>query len=65
MSRPPAHANGTGRSGVPQRIGDFEVIRTLGSGSFGKVKRTSYLGAEVKQSLTVPLFSCETYLDWS
>ena len=36
MSRQPTSSS---RTGVPQRIGDFEVIRTLGSGSFGKVKR--------------------------
>lgn len=26
----------------PQTIGDYEIVRTLGIGSFGKVKRESW-----------------------
>lgn len=30
---------GGAESGQPQVIGDYEIVRTLGTGSFGKVKR--------------------------
>lgn len=32
--------------GESNRLGDFEVIRTLGVGSFGKVKRRSFFAFE-------------------
>lgn len=36
----PPHSGASNAPRQPsQRIGDFEVIRTLGTGSFGKVKR--------------------------